>query len=58
MLTLSDGIRDLIFENASVEQLRKQAIKEGMRTLRVSALSKAFQGMITLDEASLFAGRT
>lgn len=58
MLTLSDAIRDMIFENASVEALRKQAIKEGMRTLRVSALSKAFQGMITLEEASLFAGRT
>lgn len=58
MLTLSSAIRDMIFENASVEALRKQAIKEGMRTLRVSALSKAFQGIITLDEASLFTGRT
>lgn len=58
ILTLSDRLRDMIFENASVEALRKQAIKEGMRTLRVSALSKAFQGMITLEEASLFAART
>ena len=58
MLTLSARIRDMIFENASVEALRQQAIKEGMRTLRVSALSKAFQGMITLEEASLFTGRT
>ena len=58
MLTLSSKIRDMIFENASVEALRKQAIKDGMRTLRVSALSKAFQGIITLEEASLFAGRS
>lgn len=58
MLTLSATIRDMIFENASAEKLRKQAITEGMRTLRVSALSKAFQGIITLDEASLFVGRT
>jgi type IV pilus assembly protein PilB len=58
MLTLSSRIRDMIFENASVEALRQQAIKEGMRTLRVSALSKAFQGIITLEEASLFTGRT
>ncbi|QDV46882.1 Type II secretion system protein E [Stieleria neptunia] len=58
MLTLSSKLRDMIFENASVEALRKQAIKEGMRTLRVSALSKAFQGMITLEEAALFSGRT
>ncbi len=58
MLTLSSRLRDMIFENASVEALRKQAIKEGMRTLRVSALSKAFQGMITLEEAALFSGRT
>ncbi|MCS7468211.1 GspE/PulE family protein [Stieleria sp. ICT_E10.1] len=58
MLTLSSKLRDMIFENASVEALRKQAIKEGMRTLRVSALSKAFQGMITLEEAALFSGRS
>lgn len=58
MLTLSSKLRDMIFENASVEALRKQAIKEGMRTLRVSALSKAFQGIITLEEAALFSGRT
>ncbi|WP_182866328.1 GspE/PulE family protein [Rhodopirellula sp. JC639] len=57
MLTLSSKLRDMIFENASVEALRKQAIKEGMRTLRVSALSKAFQGLITLEEAALFSGR-
>ncbi len=58
MLTLSSRLRDMIFENASVEALRTQAIKEGKRTLRVSALSKAFQGMITLEEAALFSGRT
>lgn len=57
IFTLSSRIRDMIFEDASTEQLRQQAIKEGMRTLRHSALSKAFQGLITLDEASLFAGR-
>ncbi|WP_161604385.1 GspE/PulE family protein [Roseiconus nitratireducens] len=58
MLSISSAIRDMIFENASTELLRQQAIKEGMRTLRISALSKAFQGLITLEEASLFTGRT
>jgi len=57
MLSISPNIRDMIFENASVETMRKQAVKEGTRTLRLSALSKAFQGIITLEEASLFAGR-
>jgi type IV pilus assembly protein PilB len=57
MLPLSDAIRDMIFEDASVEAIRKHAIEQGMRTLRISALSKAFQGIITLEEASLFAGR-
>lgn len=55
MLTLSGEIRDMVFENASVEAIRKQAIKEGMRPLRLGALSKAFQGIITLEQASLFA---
>ncbi|MEM0924512.1 MAG: type II/IV secretion system protein, partial [Planctomycetota bacterium] len=57
MLTLSSEIKDMIFENASTERIRKQAMKEGMRTLRLSAMSKAFQGMITLEEASLYSGR-
>ncbi|MEM6469475.1 MAG: GspE/PulE family protein [Planctomycetota bacterium] len=57
MLTLSSEIKDMIFENASTEKIRKQAMKEGMRTLRLSAMSKAFQGMITLEEASLYSGR-
>jgi type IV pilus assembly protein PilB len=55
MLTISPAIRDMIFEDASVDTMRRQAIKEGMRTLRVSALQKAFQGVISLEEASLFA---
>ncbi|MEO1526193.1 MAG: GspE/PulE family protein [Planctomycetota bacterium] len=57
MFTISSEIRDMIFRNESTEALRKQAIKEGMRTLRVSALSKAFQGIITIDEAALFSAR-
>ncbi|MCO8120175.1 GspE/PulE family protein [Stieleria sp. TO1_6] len=58
MLTLSEKLHDMIFENASVDAIRQQAVKEGMRTLRVSALSKAFQGIITIEEASLFSGRS
>ncbi|MCD0458462.1 GspE/PulE family protein [Roseiconus lacunae] len=57
MLDMTDEIRNLIFENGSVEAIKRQAVKDGMRTLRISALSKAFQGVITLEQASLFASR-
>lgn len=57
MLEITEAIRDLIFENASVNDLRKQAIKDGMKTLRVSALSKAFQGIVSLEQAAIYAGK-
>ncbi|OYP35745.1 GspE/PulE family protein [Rhodopirellula sp. MGV] len=57
MLDMSANIRDRVFENASADEIKRQAIKEGMRTLRISALAKAFQGVITLDEASIYASR-
>ncbi|TWT93274.1 GspE/PulE family protein [Stieleria varia] len=54
VLPMSSRFKDMIFKDASIAALREQAIKEGMRPLRVSALAKAAKGLISLEEASLF----
>lgn len=44
-------LKELILKHASADELKKQAIKDGMKTLRMSALTKVAQGLTTLDEA-------
>lgn len=51
VLDLTPALKDLILRNASADDLKKQGIKDGMKTLRMSALTKVAQGMTTLDEA-------
>jgi type IV pilus assembly protein PilB len=50
VMELSDGMRQLVLENASVAALRQLAIQEGMVTLRQSGLRKVREGVTTLDE--------
>ena len=49
-MVANDTIRELIMQNASVDDLRKAAVSFGMVTLRESGLSKAYEGVTTLDE--------
>ncbi|MBP9673944.1 MAG: Flp pilus assembly complex ATPase component TadA, partial [Bacteriovoracaceae bacterium] len=51
VMPMSQKIRDLIVKNASAVDLKRQAIQEGMKTLRMSALSKVALGITTLEEA-------
>lgn len=51
VLDLTPAVKDLILRNASADELKKQGIKDGMKTLRMTALTKVAQGMTTLDEA-------
>jgi general secretion pathway protein E len=50
LLQLTPGVKDLIVPEANLENLRKQAFKDGMRPLRVSGLSKVAQGLTTYEE--------
>lgn len=50
VLEVTQGIRDMIINNASSDQIKRFAIKEGMKTLRMSGLVKVAQGITTLDE--------
>jgi len=51
VLPVSPAIRDLILDDAPTEHIKKRAVFEGMRTLRMSALVKVTQGITTLEEA-------
>ena len=51
MVRVTPAIRELILQDASTDEIRKQAIHDGMRTLEKSALAKVIQGITTLDEA-------
>jgi len=51
VLSVTPKIRELILRNASADELKKQAIRDGMKTLRMCALTKVAQGLTTLEEA-------
>jgi type II secretory ATPase GspE/PulE/Tfp pilus assembly ATPase PilB-like protein len=50
VLTVDDKIREMIIERASVDDIRKYATSQGMKTLREDALEKHKQGITTKEE--------
>jgi len=50
IMPMTDAIRDQIMEGRSTREIHATATKEGMLTLRQSALLKLAQGRTTLDE--------
>jgi len=50
ILVMSEGIRQMVLDGASADQLREQARREGMRTLRESGLLAIFDGVTTVEE--------
>jgi type IV pilus assembly protein PilB len=51
VLDFSPNLKEMVLKGATSLDLRKQAIQEGMKTLRMSALTKASQGVTSLEEA-------
>ncbi len=50
LLDMSDNIREMIIERRPGSEIRRQAEKEGLSSLRESAVKKVFQGVSTLHE--------
>ena len=50
LLQLTPGVKNLITPDVHLDDLRKQAYKEGMRPMRVSGLGKVAQGLTSFDE--------
>jgi type IV pilus assembly protein PilB len=50
VMPLKEELKEMILEGASTDELKKTAIRSGMRTLRMSGLSKIRSGVTTIDE--------
>ena len=50
MLVMTDAMRKLIAEGSDLVQVRGQAARDGLRSLRVSGAEKVAKGITTLDE--------
>jgi type IV pilus assembly protein PilB len=50
VMMMSERLRDIILNGGSTDDIRRQAIEEGMLSLRESALRKALTGMTSLEE--------
>jgi type IV pilus assembly protein PilB len=50
VMPISEPLRDMILRSASTAELREQAQKDGMKTLRQSGLMKVLEGTTTVEE--------
>jgi general secretion pathway protein E len=50
IMLLTEALRDLIKEDSDIDTLRRQGIKDGMRTLRLSGAQKVGAGLTTIGE--------
>jgi len=50
IMPVSESIKEHIHERGSISEMRKQAIKEGMHSLRLSGANKIAKGHTTIDE--------
>lgn len=49
-MAMSPGLRRMVLQGASADELRAQAVSEGMLSLRMDGLRKAQRGITTLEE--------
>ncbi len=52
VMPISDTLKDLITREATTQEIKEQARKEGMKTLREVGLIKVKQGITTIEEVS------
>ena len=50
VMTLSESLQEQIKDAADVDSMRRQAMKEGMRTLRLAGAQKVGAGLTTINE--------
>jgi len=50
LLTVSEALKDKITQNPSIDALRRQAVQDGMRPLRLAGALRVAEGVTTLDE--------
>jgi general secretion pathway protein E len=50
IMPMDDGIKNLIIQGSDTPEIKREAVKNGMRTLRQSALRKLAEGITTFEE--------
>jgi len=50
IMTMTDPLKEAVLQGYSAMELKREAIRGGMRTLRMSALSKMMAGFMTIEE--------
>jgi type IV pilus assembly protein PilB len=50
VLALCPELRDMVLSGGSAVEIKRRAIQQGMRTLRMSGLDKLREGMTTIEE--------
>jgi len=50
VMTMKEEIKELVLARASASEIKKEAIRTGMKTLRQSGLAKIKDGMTTIEE--------
>ncbi len=50
IMPISEEMREFVLNGASTMELKREAIRQGMKTLRMSALSKLGEGVTSLEE--------
>jgi type IV pilus assembly protein PilB len=51
VLDFSNNLKEMVLRGESAIEIKKQAVKEGMKPLRMAALTKASEGRTTFEEA-------
>ncbi len=49
-MPIKDELKELILEGASTAEIKKAAVRLGMKTLRMSGITKAAEGVTTIEE--------
>jgi len=50
VMVMREELKEMILKAASAMELKREAVKLGMSTLRMSALQKVREGLTTVDE--------
>jgi type IV pilus assembly protein PilB len=58
LMIMSSKLRELTFNQAATEEIRKTAIAEGMKTLYIDGIDKVLRGVTTLEEVLRVAKRS
>jgi type IV pilus assembly protein PilB len=50
-MVMKDELKEFVLNGASTAELKREAIRLGMQTLRMSAILKIKEGVTTIEEA-------